>query len=90
MDYVKHISEITGHDFKNKSLLRAALTHSSYANEKDRHCTYNERLEFLGDSVLSLVVSEFLYTRKSLQRAKCQKQGQTLYVRNRLQSAQRK
>ena len=66
MDYVKHISEITGHEFKNKNILRTALTHSSYANEKERNCTYNERLEFLGDSVLSLVVSEFLYTRKKL------------------------
>ncbi|MBO4898265.1 MAG: ribonuclease III [Clostridia bacterium] len=66
MNYVKHISKITGHEFKNKSILRAALTHSSYANEKDRNCTYNERLEFLGDSVLSLVVSEFLYTQKRL------------------------
>ncbi len=48
-----------GYEFKNKSYLETALTHSSYANdynEKD-----NERLEFLGDSVLSLIVSETLY-----------------------------
>ena len=48
-----------GYDFKNSQLLRTALTHSSYANE--HHCAYNERMEFLGDSVLSLVVSTFLY-----------------------------
>ena len=66
MDCAKHIAKITGHEFKNKSILKTALTHSSYANEKDRGCTYNERLEFLGDSVLGLVVSEFLYTHKRL------------------------
>ena len=66
MDYEKHIHGITGHKFKNRDILRAALTHSSYANEKDRGCVYNERLEFLGDSVLSLIVSEYLYTQKRL------------------------
>ena len=48
-----------GYTFKNKEYLKIALTHSSYANEK--HTQSNERLEFLGDSVLSLVVSENLY-----------------------------
>lgn len=47
--------------FKNKDLLKQALTHSSYANET--HTQSNERLEFLGDSVLSLVVSDHIYTR---------------------------
>ena len=54
-----------GYTFKNKSLIETALTHSSYSHElKARHidCEYNERLEFLGDSVLSIVVSEYLYT----------------------------
>ena len=48
-----------GYSFKNKEYLKTALTHSSYANE--RHTESNERLEFLGDSVLSLIVSENLY-----------------------------
>lgn len=48
-----------GYTFKNTSHLEKALTHSSYANE--RHCESNERMEFLGDSVLSLVVSENLF-----------------------------
>lgn len=48
-----------GYSFKNKEYLETALTHSSYANE--RHTESNERLEFLGDSVLSLVVSESLF-----------------------------
>lgn len=50
------------YDFKNKLLLKHALTHSSYANEKKNNgSTHNERLEFLGDSVLSIVISEYLY-----------------------------
>ena len=53
-----------GYTFKNKSILEEALTHSSYSNELnqrhiERNC--NERLEFLGDSVLSIIVSEYLY-----------------------------
>ena len=47
--------------FKNKSLLLNALSHSSYANEVRNGVTSNERLEFLGDSVLSIVVSDYLY-----------------------------
>lgn len=49
--------------FKNDRFLHTALTHSSFANEHKHVPTeYNERLEFLGDSVLSLMVSEYLYT----------------------------
>ena len=49
--------------FKNKDLLHEALSHSSYANENKHHGRHsNERLEFLGDSVLSIVVSEHLFT----------------------------
>ena len=47
--------------FQNKHLLLEALSHSSYANEKRKTRKCNERLEFLGDSVLSIVVSEFLF-----------------------------
>lgn len=51
-----------GYNFKNKELLREALTHSSYANErKALHIKYNERLEFLGDAVLSIVVSDYIF-----------------------------
>ena len=48
--------------FKDKSLLKQALTHSSYANEQkiNKSADY-ERLEFLGDAVLELVSSEFLF-----------------------------
>ena len=50
-----------GYEFKDVSLLKTALTHSSYANEAGKGTKYNERLEFLGDSVLSLIVSEYLF-----------------------------
>jgi len=47
--------------FSNPSLLIQALTHSSYANEHNKR--HNQRLEFLGDSVLQLIVSDFLFIR---------------------------
>ncbi len=53
-----------GYTFSDQTLLRLALTHSSYANEmgiREHHLHCNERLEFLGDSILSVVVSEALY-----------------------------
>jgi len=46
----------------NRGLLRQALTHSSFANEGYRQEVHNERLEFLGDAVLQLVVTEWLYS----------------------------
>jgi len=65
MKYIEYFSKITNHKFRDTKLLRTALTHSSYANEKGG-TEYNERLEFLGDSVLSIVVSEFLYKEKNM------------------------
>ena len=47
--------------FNDKELLRTALTHSSYANEKKGKIRFNERLEFLGDAVLKLITSDLLY-----------------------------
>ncbi|MCP9438552.1 MAG: ribonuclease III [Nitrospira sp.] len=50
--------------FRNRALLDEALTHKSYVNEnRDKHVRHNERLEFLGDAVLSLIISEYLATR---------------------------
>ena len=52
-----------GRRFKQRELLETALTHSSFANEqKPQQVQYNERLEFLGDSVLSIVVSQYIFT----------------------------
>ena len=56
---MEEFEKIIGYTFKNREYLEVALTHSSYANE--HHVKCNERLEFLGDSVLSLVVSESLF-----------------------------
>lgn len=50
-----------GLNFDDKELLKTAITHSSYANQKKK-VEFNERLEFLGDSVLQLIISEYLYT----------------------------
>lgn len=56
---MKELQEKLNYQFKNIELLKTALTHSSFANEK--HCECNERLEFLGDSVLGLTVSRYLF-----------------------------
>ena len=58
---MESLEKIIGYNFKNKSLLRLALTHSSYANESGDPSNCNERLEFLGDSILSLIVSEYIF-----------------------------
>ncbi len=50
-----------GYSFRDRSLLDNALTHSSYANENHSPGGSNERLEFLGDSVLGMVTADFLY-----------------------------
>ncbi len=59
---MKLLEEKIGYTFQNKALLRQALTHSSYANERKANYVKDyERIEFLGDAVLELVSSEFLY-----------------------------
>ncbi len=54
------IEESIGYTFKNKALIEEALTHTSYANENNT--TSNEKLEFLGDSILEFISSKYLYT----------------------------
>lgn len=51
-----------GYHFKNPQLLSRALTHSSYANEYNLAAGDNERLEFLGDSVLGFITAEYLFS----------------------------
>lgn len=58
---MKSLEKRLGYSFKNINLLKNALTHSSYANEVRSGFSSNERLEFLGDSVLSLIVSDYVY-----------------------------
>ena len=56
------LQERIGYRFRNAALFRKAMTHSSYANEQRmRHLQNNERLEFLGDSVLGFVTADYLY-----------------------------
>ena len=59
---MKQLEERLGYLFHDRSLLENALTHSSYANEnKQKGEASNERLEFLGDSVLGMVVADHLF-----------------------------
>lgn len=59
---INQLEETIGYSFKDKALITKALTHSSYANEKKLgKYNHNERLEFLGDAVLEICTSEFLF-----------------------------
>ncbi|MBQ9837319.1 MAG: ribonuclease III [Oscillospiraceae bacterium] len=61
---MEKLQENLGYRFRDESLLRGALYHSSYANEhRNENIVSNERLEFLGDAVLGFVSAEFLYSR---------------------------
>ena len=62
MNSLKEFQEIIGYHFTDDTYLKVALTHSSYANEnRNKNVHYNERLEFLGDSVLGLIVSRYIF-----------------------------
>jgi ribonuclease-3 len=61
MSDLKDLEKKIGIDFKDKSLLKTAFIHRSYINEHKSVKEHNERLEFLGDAVLELVVTEHLY-----------------------------
>jgi ribonuclease-3 len=60
---IARLERILGIRFKNKALLEEALTHKSYAMEHGGAIPFNERLEFLGDSVLSAAVAHYLFER---------------------------
>ena len=65
MNPMERLEAAIGYRFTDKALLRRAMTHSSHSNEtgeRNHHLLCNERLEFLGDSVLSIAVSRYLYT----------------------------
>jgi ribonuclease III len=62
MANLEAVEKIIGFTFENKDILRQAIVHRSYLNEhSDFPLGHNERLEFLGDAVLELVVTEYLY-----------------------------
>ncbi len=63
-ELIKELENRLGYTFKDRSLLTHALTHSSYSNEekaKGHRTSSNERMEFLGDAVLSIIVSKYLF-----------------------------
>ncbi len=65
---IDDLEKTIGYKFKNRDVLSEALTHSSYSNEcrsKGKNAKCNERLEFLGDSVLSIVTSRYLFENMS-------------------------
>lgn len=59
-----NLEDVLGFCFNNKALLTEALTHSSYGNE--HNMPYNERLEFLGDAVIELLMSQYLYLNQNI------------------------
>ena len=62
LELIAEFENIIGYKFKNKKWIMEALTHSSYSNEnKKKNLTNNERLEFLGDAILDLIISEYLF-----------------------------
>ena len=66
-----NIEDVLKIHFNNKALLTEALTHSSYGNEHD--LPYNERLEFLGDAVIELLMSQYLYLNQEISEGKMTK-----------------
>ncbi|MFA5352102.1 MAG: ribonuclease III domain-containing protein, partial [Candidatus Gracilibacteria bacterium] len=60
---LKAIQTKIGVEFKNPQLLETAFIHRSYLNEAKGEIQHNERLEFLGDAVLELIVTEYLYAK---------------------------
>ena len=58
---IQQLQDTIGYKFHNPVFLEVALTHSSYANEVKHQLKYNERQEFLGDAVLSIIISDYLF-----------------------------
>lgn len=64
-EYYLEFQQVIDYKFKDKKILKEGLTHSSYTNEsKNANEAHNERLEFLGDSVLGLVISHYLFEQR--------------------------
>lgn len=64
MNNYNDIEKKLGVIFKNKDILNTALIHRSYINEnRGKNLENNERLEFLGDAVLELIISDYIYTK---------------------------
>lgn len=63
---LSELEKAIGYRFRNKKFIETAVTHSSYANERGKGAANNERQEFLGDAVLSIIVSDYLFKRYHL------------------------
>ena len=61
MKSIQQLQQVIHYQFHNITFLEVALTHSSYANEMRHQVRYNKRQEFLGDAVLSIIVSDYLF-----------------------------
>lgn len=61
-EFFKHVSTVLNYKFTDKNLLLTAMTHKSFAHEVKFDLPNNEKLEFLGDSVLQIIISEKLFT----------------------------
>ena len=75
------LEELIGYKFRNSRLLEEALTHPSVGHETQRHHFNNQRLEYLGDAILQLVITEYLYHHFSTEA-----EGQLTKLRSRLVS----
>ena len=64
LENIDQFENIIGYKFNYKEYILEALTHSSYSNE-NKNYKFNERLEFLGDSVLSIVISDYLHKKET-------------------------
>ena len=64
MENLDELQEILNYRFKDVNLLKTSLTHSSYAHEAGKYTKYNERMEFLGDTILNLAITDRIYNYK--------------------------
>lgn len=88
---LRNFEEKIGYSFKDRAVLKEALSHSSYANENKVYgAKCNERLEFLGDSVLGLAVSSHLFKNLELQEGELTKKRATIVCERSLSQAAKK
>ncbi len=89
-DTTKRMMDKIGYTFRDPQLLENALTHSSYANEGNRGLKSNERLEFLGDSVLGFITAGYLFSNEDGQEGELTRLRASLVCEKALSSYARK
>ncbi len=75
---MQQLEQKIGYKFKDITLLKTALTHTSFANEARSAVVHNERLEFLGDAVLQVVTADYLFTNKKMSEGELTRMRATL------------